>query len=177
MINKDRNVLLVLLVLFAICWGACETERDPCLTPVNVYVRAGTYRISDTNNIVLDTLLVNPVLGSVDSSDTVFLAGHSVNKFSGITLSPHADSCRWFLQPDSLYPQRRDTLTFYYQRQLKFISNACGYTYYFNISSVKSTVHAFADSTHAIDSVVLNNGSINGNANIENLKIYIHKHS
>ncbi|WP_123985265.1 DUF6452 family protein [Taibaiella soli] len=179
MTKKDRSLFTgVIMLLLTLGLVACETQRDPCLTPTTVYVRAGAYRFADTGTAVLDTFLLNPILGPADSPQKGYSAGQNVNKFyNEITLNPTVDSCSWYFVPDSAYLDRRDTITFYYYRQLKFISNACGYTYYYSINNVKSTRHGFADNIHAIDSVVLSSGTINGNANIENLKIYIHKNS
>lgn len=180
MTKKDRNLFTVIIAVFIslLFTSSCSTERDPCLTPTTVYVRTGAYRVADTGTAIIDTFMVNPIVGTVDTHLVAYLAGPGINKlYNVITLKPTQDSCSWFIQPDSLYPQRRDTFTFYYQRQLKFISNACGYAYYYSLDRVKSTVHAFADSIHGIDSVVIANGNINGNGNIENLKIYLHKKS
>ena len=178
MTKKDRNLFTgVILFLLTLGLIACETQRDPCLTPTTVYVRTGVYRLADTGRSVVDSYLVNAILGPADSPGKGYHAGNTNKLYAEITLNPNQDSCSWYLVPDSSFMQRRDTITFYYYRQLKFISNACGYTYYYAINNVKTAGRVFADSIHGIDSVVLSNGTINGNANIENLKIYMHKKS
>jgi len=141
---------------------SCETERDPCLQPTSVPLRIHALRPSnDTSSI--DTLLPDPWWKPLDSP-VALTFGSNVSNFN-LLLSPISDSCKYTLQPDTAVAAF-DTLTFYYNRRLQFISNACGYTYFFTLLQVRST-------THNIDSVKLNNGDVNSNVNTpEHVKIY-----
>jgi hypothetical protein len=174
MIKKTGNkLLLAIAAACALVQGACDTERDPCLEPVTVALTMHTYRSADTGTSTLDTLFANALFAPLDSNKIVYQA--KAIPVYRVTLSPVADSCRWYLQPDSAQVGKRDTLVFFYRRNLQFLSNACGYTYYYTVDSIRSTIRAFADTVHALDSVRLANGSINGKADVTHVKLYIHK--
>lgn len=173
MIKPGYKLLLAVISACALAQAACDTERDPCLEPVTVALTMHTYRRADTGTTIIDTSFANALFAPLDSEKVVYQV-KSVPVYR-ITLSPVADSCRWYLQPDSAQRRKRDTLTFFYRRRLQFLSNACGYTYYYSVDSVRSTVRAFADTVHAIDSVRLANGDVNGKADVTHLKIYIRK--
>lgn len=145
---------------------SCEQERDPCLQPTNAYVRLGCYRPADTGTGLIDTLLPNVILAA-DSEGVLkalYYGAKDISKMS-ILLSSIADSCTYIIQPDSGISVI-DTLQFYYDRELQFLSNACGYSYFFTIRKVNTT-------HHNIDSVRINNGDVNLNANAaENVQVF-----
>ena len=158
--------ILLLIITAIIFFASCETERDPCLTPRSTLARAGAYRrVSDTTNQVADSALPSPVFIALTSyTDTnAFIQTVTRNKFT-FQLSDVSDTCRWILRPDSA-SALQDTLTFLYSRQLHFISNACGYNYYFYLRQVTAT-------HNAIDSVSISNNDITSNASVENIRIY-----
>lgn len=164
MIKPGTIILLAILGLFLLVAG-CETERSPCLdASVNV-LRAGAYRRADTGTAILDSALRAPLFIALDAlSDTnVFVKTTGTNKFT-FQLSDVSDTTRWILRPDTA-GALQDTLTFIYQRQLHFINNACGYNYYYNLRSVRST-------RYAIDSVQLANAAVTSDASVEHLKIF-----
>lgn len=175
MIKTGHKLLLTVITLYALGQAACDTERDPCLEPVTVALTMHTYRLADTGTAIIDSSFANALLGPLDSDKVIYQA-KAIPAYR-ITLSPMADTCRWYLQPDSAQSKKRDTLVFHYKRKLQFLSNACGYTYYYTVDNVRSTTRNFADTLHAIDSVRLNNGDVNGKADVTHLKIYIHKKS
>lgn len=171
MTKGDKRLFTILLLSLSFAWLACNQTRQPCAQPKTVYVNAACYHvIADTNNvaIVADTLLPNPLIGVVDTAGkaAIFYYGqHNLFQFS-MFLNPNADSCQWFISPDSTNTSF-DTLTFAYQSKLQFLSNACGYTYYYNLNGVRTT-------HNNIDSVILENTNVTSNVNVEHLKIYIH---
>jgi len=172
-----RGMIQKLLLGMGVCLGfaACDKERDPCLEPKNVSVNLHFYRrAADTGTVFVDTLLPNMVLNPLDNPSVYTTGVRGVSRYS-LRLSPLEDSCRWYLQPDSTQPGKRDTLIFRYERRLHFISNACGYTYYYKLNEVKTTGRILADTIHAIDSVVIANRDIEGDASKEHLKIYFHR--
>ena len=126
----------------------------------------GAYRIADT--LTVDSSLPAPVVAAIDFNDSIKTTTYgtpNVGKFS-IYLSPQADSVRWLILPDtSAAITTADTLTFYYDKSLHFLSTACGYTYFYNLHSVHTT-------NHSIDSVVITNYNVNSDASKEHLKIY-----
>jgi hypothetical protein len=163
---KPAYILLLLLAAGMLLLASCETDRDPCLLPRTSLFRANAYtRGTDTATAVRDSFLPSPVFTALTAytPDNSFIQLSSRNKFA-FQLSDLNDVCQWVLQPDTLSPVR-DTLTFYYRRQLSFLSNACGYTYFYNIDSVTT-------SRNAIDSVQLGSRDVTSNASVENLRIY-----
>lgn len=163
--SKFAYILLAVL-LTCIFLQSCETERDPCLLPRTSLLRANAYtRVNDTSSAVRDTLLPSPVFIALTAytPDNSFIQLTTRNKFA-FQLSNLTDTCQWAIQPDTLSAVK-DTLTFYYKRQLSFLSNACGYTYLYNIDSVRTT-------RHALDSVQLGSRDVTSNASAENLRIY-----
>src|ERR1051325_2017392 len=145
--------ILIVLVLVAGVFYSCEKERDPCLQPRTIVLRAGAYHPADTGRPIHDTALPDPVLIAITTYTTQNAVHQTTqrNKFT-FQLSETADSCSWVVRPDSAVAIQ-DTLTFFYQRQLRFLSNACGYTYFFNLQQVRAT-------RHALDSVLINNSSV-----------------
>jgi hypothetical protein len=150
------------LVLSAMVLTSCEQGRNPCLQPTTVYVRAHTYQhLADSSTT--DTLLPNPRWIAIDSG-IALTYGKKVSRFT-FPLNPLADSARYALQPDSAVG-RFDTMVFYYRKRLQFLSNSCGYTYFYSLENIKSTLHL-------IDSVKLQNGDVNNDVNTaEHVQIY-----
>lgn len=154
-----------LLIITAIEQSCSKEEREPCLQPRTMVLLARTYHHADTGRAITDSLLPNPVLRPLTGGLTQYYFG-GVKRLKQFTfsLSNVADSSRWVLRPDSAYAIE-DTLTFYYQRQLHFLSNSCGYTNFYNLQSVQT-------SRHAIDSAIINRPDITTDANVINIKIY-----
>lgn len=159
-------VFTALLVLSFVAVFSCKKEeRDPCLQPRTILLRAHAYHHADTGTRVLDTLLPNPVLKPLTNGAVQYYFG-GVKRISQLSflLSNLADSSTWVIQPDSA-TGLEDTLTFYYQRQLHFLSNACGYTNFYNLQRVIAT-------RHALDSVIMAHSDVTTDANVEHLKLY-----
>jgi hypothetical protein len=175
MINNYRQLVVFLFVVF--CFAACTQERLPCPQPTIMSVIIGCHQV-----IALDTL-GNPIIGDTTFSNPEIVGQDSAGFWVTGTkyplgskqllahLSPIVDSCKWVVSPDtvSYVAGITDTITFHYQHQLNFLSNACGYAYFYNLQSVSAT-HTF------IDSATIINASVNTNINTEHVKIYIHKH-
>jgi hypothetical protein len=159
-----------LLWLFAAIVGAlaaCEKveERDPCLQPRTVTLKAGAYRrAGDTGTRVVDTALRFVIFRPIGGATALGFAGSS--KW-GVPLSPQADSCRYVLQSDtSAGVDLLDTLTFRYSRRTHFLSNACGYTYFFTLDTVVAT-------SNALDSVRLTSTlDVTNEADAEHIRIF-----
>lgn len=174
--SNKRSYIIVLLVI-SLVWVACQQERQPCMQPKVTTLRFGTYY----DSIIVDSaglrtvkdstvILPSPYVGALDSNKVTFTYYGILSRNSqfAISLSPVTDSCKWIISPDSTSAATGnfDTLTFYYDRKLQFLSNACGYTYYYNLHSVQTTYHM-------IDSVIIKNFSVTSNANIEHIKVYV----
>lgn len=149
----------------AIAWffAACTADRNPCLEPKVPKVHVACYQFKTDNYV--DTALPNAIFVSldIDSARYWYWAAKTISKFD-LVLSPLRDTARWILQADSAFSPI-DTLTFVYERKLKFISNACGYSHDYLIKEIIST-------NQNIDSVRVSNNSVTTKAGIENVKIY-----
>jgi hypothetical protein len=174
--TKGRIIILFFLALSCMAVGSCSTERDPCLQPQNVFLRMQFLRkAADTGTAFVDTLLPYMLLNPIDHPLPYMAAGVQKVSAFNIRLNPGVDSSRWYLQTDSAEVHRRDTLTFYYERQLHFISNACGYTYYYRLNDVRAVRRTLADTLHSIDSVVITQREVNNEAGKTHVNIYFHR--
>ncbi len=145
---------------------ACNKEaRDPCLQPRQTLMRAHAYHHADTGSAMLDTLLPAPLLIPLSGLPVQYeyLATPRSSQFS-FTLSGVADSSRWVIRPDTA-SMIQDTFTVFYDRQLRFLSNACGYTYFFNLKQITYT-------RHALDSAVIIHNDVTTDANVEHLNLF-----
>lgn len=153
----------IFFVVASILAASCSMDRDPCLQPVTTSMRLGAYRVIDSNKAVIDSFLPKPIWIAIDSDRGMQFADRTA-KFS-LQLSSVTDSCRYAIQPDSALAFF-DTLTFYYDRHLQFLSNSCGYTYYYSLKSIRTTYHQ-------VDSVKISNTDVNSDANSrEHVQIY-----
>lgn len=166
MTNKGiRHLYCVLFLLPVLFWAACSTERNPCLEPTLAKLNVGCYQYNVASKTFVDTLLPNANFVSldIDSARYWYYGANGLNKFS-IVLSPLRDTARWTLQVDSGF-SKMDTLSFIYERRLKFYSNACGYGNTYNLIKLISTFNN-------LDSVQIFNTDVSTKAGIENVKIF-----
>lgn len=166
-----KPIHTIIIVLISVFFTAsCEQVRNPCFEPTINGMRFQTYQAyeGDTGIVIADSFLPSARLVVLDSN--ILFSQEGRNNLIGIWLSSKADSTRYTLLPDTNKPfingyPATDTITFYYQRKLHFISQACGYTYYYNLYDIKST-------TNSLDSIVINNGSVTNDVNVQHVKIY-----
>ena len=160
------TVWLCLCVLLTFFFEACTQERQPCLTPKIASLNIECIHFHDTATTTKDTALPQAIFGAItDSGTQLTLYGTPSADFT-ISLSPRADSCRWLVTTDSVnFPF--DTISFYYTRKLQFLSNACGYTYFYSLNSVRTT-------NNNIDSIHITNPSVTNDVNRKQLQIFIH---
>lgn len=164
MIRSREILLLIVFVAISFSWIACEKERDPCLQPTVMPVRFGTYQPADTGSLGRDTTLPAAVVGLADTP-VLWYYGSKANKFS-IVFSPIADSVRWIIAPDTNdRTNGTDTITFYYDRKVQFLSTGCGYTYFYTIKNIATT-------NKRIDSVKITGTEVTSDAKIEHVKIF-----
>ena len=162
MIKKDALFLACLGAMFFFL-TACEQDRDPCLQPTSVPMRVIAKRPL-TDSMFVDSLLPDPVWLRIDTALGLVYPSNT-SSFS-LLLSPLTDSCSYALMPDSSAVNSIDTLTFYYNRNLHFLSNACGFTYFFSLQRISTT-------TNNIDSVRIINSDVNLNASApEHVQIF-----
>ena len=169
MTNLQIRSIFFALSFFCLCLFSCSTNIQPCSQPTEFPVHMHTSQVVgyDTNHIAIirDTVMAKPVIGFV-RNDTAYRYAFSSQPFSDFNmfLSTLSDSTSFFISPDSTLGY--DTLTFYYSRQRQFISNSCGFGYYFNIQSIRTT-HNY------IDSILIENTNVTNNASTQNLRLYI----
>jgi hypothetical protein len=144
---------------------ACNTQRSPCMEPVSAQLNMHCYQHIDSNNTYIDTLLPNVNMGAIEiDSARYWYIGAKRSALFAIVLSPVMDTTHWIMQPDSAVAVW-DTLQFVYKRNLKFVSNACGYIYTYTLQQVSAT-------HHCIDSVAVNDPEITTKASSEHVKVF-----
>lgn len=167
MTNRNKYRLLILMLLCSIAWVACTQERQPCLTPkIAVLNIECMHKITDTAEIYADTALPTALLTAfTNGGQQRFIYRGQTSTFT-LSLSSVSDSCKWAITTDTL-GANADTLTFFYERKLQFLSNACGYADFYKLTAVNTT-HVM------IDSVIIKNTSVNNNVSTKHLQVYIH---
>jgi hypothetical protein len=160
----------MLLACCVTAWLSCTQTRQPCLTPKTAGLNVEcVHLVTDTSTVPVDTVLQAAVFIALTDSAKVEVIDSLYNSLFTLSLSPVASSCKYMIATDTLSSSLYDTLTFFYQRNLQFLSNACGYTYFYYLDSVHT-------SHFNIDSVIIANASVTNNVNTEHVKIYIHPH-
>jgi hypothetical protein len=164
---KWKYLPVILLALCCVSWVACTQQRQPCLTPKIASLIMETIHFkSDTSTVFVDTALPSAVFIPLTNVAAYKITYPLASSFT-LSLSPDSNACQWRFTTDTLNAVAYyDTLTFYYQRKLQFLSNACGYTDFYSIDSVHTT-HNIVDSLHVI------NTSVTNNVNTKHLQVYI----
>ncbi len=156
-ISSGKKNIILLLVIIAGLLGlaSCETDDPGCYQPTVVTAVCG-FSVRDTQ-IVADTLSTNPLVivdkvlprfrdSFMDSPEMKILAEDSVllirgqkgARELGIAFNQAKDSVRYSFRTDTTSTVY-DTITVHYNSSLHFISNGCGYNYYFGIEKVTHT--------------------------------------
>ncbi len=170
-LHKKSSIALSARVVLLVCCSllfACTQERQPCLTPKTASLNLKcVHYLTDTNKTTQDTSLPRAVFIPLTSGQLKSLYYTTSSANFTISLSPVADSCSWLITTDSLL-QAFDTLNFHYQRKLQFLSNACGYTCFYSLTSATTT-------NNNIDSILITNPSVTNDVNNRQLKIFFHR--
>ena len=157
---------LVLYLLIIVILVSCTHERQACLTPkIASFKIECVHEPTDTSTIPIDTALPNAVFGCFTSNGLVSSI-YSQQSIFTLSLSSVSDTCKWLFTTDSL-KHSFDTLVFYYQRQLQFLSNACGYAYFYSMDSMHTT-------HNNIDSEFIITKSVTNDVKPTHIHIYIH---
>lgn len=170
--TKPLRYLAVIFAAVALFTGAsCTQQRLPCMEPRMAVLNIKTLHFKlATDTKPVDTGLPSAVFIALTQQGKKGLIFSTASSFN-LSLSSVSDSSVWTFSTDSLTKNTiDDTLVFYHRRNLHFISNACGYTYYFDLDSVHST-------KNNIDSLRIMNPEVTNNVNTNHLQIYIrHDH-
>ena len=174
-----RNTCLWLLSIFLILGIFSCTQEDDCYVPRSVYAKFGfksrdsliNYDVNGRDSsklIIADTPLYYPSFSSKGTpQDIKIMADANRAIYMSVPLNPDADSINYLFQPNSDTPII-DSITIFYSHKYHFISNNCGYTYYYNIDSLKY-------SKLIIDSIGINKSEITQNATDQNLYLFFYK--
>lgn len=155
--------LILLMLTLGVLASCGKEQRDPCLQPRDAVLRLHCMHYVDTAGTPSDTLLPNPLLIPIDSKTPYIFGGVKRLSSFPVSLSEVSDSCQWVLRPDSA-SSVADTINFFYTRNLHFISNACGYTYFFHVDRVTTT-------RNAIDSAILVKADVSTDNTSEHLRL------
>jgi len=155
---------LALVALTLLLYASCTQQRQPCITPMYASLILKTVRPGATGSAI-DTPMPAAVFGAITNAGTKGIIFPQSASFS-LSLSPVSDSCQWIFAPDTTTGTLLDTVLLKYTRQLEFISNACGYTYFYTLTGVTST-------KQNIDSIIITNTSVTNNVNNSHLQVYI----
>jgi predicted nucleic-acid-binding Zn-ribbon protein len=172
MIRKNKYRILTIIALCSAIWAACTQTRTQCFTPTIASLNLVCMHLTtDTGTIFSDTALPAAFWVAFTNSGPKATLYSTQNSNFTISLSSDNDTCKWGLTTDTtistINKTNIDTLTFIYKQHLQFISNACGYAYFYNLDTVITT-HKI------IDSVLITNPSVTNNVNTTQLQIYIH---
>jgi len=158
------------IFLFAFCclaWMACTQQRQPCLTPKIASLNmVCMHKTTDTATVFADTALPTALLVAFTNAGSKGIIYPYQSANFTISLSSDSDYCKWGFTTDTS-GGNLDTLSFFYQRRVQFISNACSFAYFYTLDSVHTT-HRMIDSLHVINTNVTNN------VNTTHLQIFIH---
>jgi len=89
-----------------------------------------------------------PEMIVIGEDSTYGVAGREISTLS-FPFNPEKQSIRYSFRADTTGTQY-DTLTFFYTPTPHFVNNNCGYTFYYNLDSVRSTNH-MVDSSYIIN--------------------------
>lgn len=131
---KHFIVLAVLALMLAM---ACSDETSVCDQALSTDMRVRFKR--DSVGKIRDTTMPKVTLYAINADGSKLDSIYRRQAVSTIfmTLSPVADSCRYYLKVDSSLIA--DTLTFRYTRAPHFVSPGCGFATFFDLDTVIST--------------------------------------
>lgn len=151
------------MLLFA----ACKPKDPDCYQSVIVlnytqfqtrYLTIDTVRIDsfsyrlDTIEHKRDSIMNFPEMLVLDEDSAYGVAGKEIAMLPS-PFNPAKASIKYRFSADTTVKTLFDTLTFYYTPTPHFINNSCGYTYYYNLDSVKTT-------NNMLDSTFVGNPSL-----------------
>lgn len=154
-----------MLCLVLICSLLACKQTATCYEPQNVALRGGFYYY-DVDQKLTDTLLENAVL-IFGEGNNYFQQLKQNNRFS-FPLSQSKDTVSFVFQADSssTASDQLDTLQLSYNRELTFISTACGFQHFFQLQGITY-------SKHVIDSVIIFTPAITNDINKQHLQIVL----
>lgn len=152
-------------ICFFVFGSSCDVAKNPCLLPTLATVNVQCVRLDAGSGKYVDTALVNAnfMCLDIDSARYWYYGARRVSRFA-LVLAPQKDTVRWTLQVDSGF-SKIDTFFFVYESRLTFYSNACGYSYKYQLKQVPYT-------RHNLDSCSIINPEIGTKADVQNVQIF-----
>jgi len=141
----------ILLFLLAAVVVACDDETKFCDQALNTDLHMRFIR--DSAGFTRDTTMAQVTLYAL-KMDSIYRKQAVSDVF--LSLSPVADSSRFYLKVDSI--SEPDTITFRYKRAPHFVSPGCGFATFFNLDTVIST-------NNTIQSLLINQRAITSTTN------------
>jgi hypothetical protein len=178
-------LFLLAALLCGLLMASCESKDQECYEPVLVRV-SNAFVVTDTQTIKVpigdsiqtkdslirvyrDSAMLNAEMKILDEDKPFTVTGtEQADRVMRIALNPDKDSTRYTFRADTTAGSLIDTITFYYVPIVHFISNSCGYNYYYTLSDVKFTQKLF-------DSVAMLNTNVTNDIKIRNVQLYFRK--
>ncbi len=176
---RKRIHIIIGILAFLVYTISCTPKEQECYQPMNTTAKAAfmvreirdSIIVTDTSTrdttiyLRRDTGLIAPVFYSIDEIPALRIAGTRGANVMAFPLNPDKDSIKYLIKADSTL-DIADTLTIYYSAILKFVSNDCGFTNYYNIVNYKCTNNIF-------DSVSLQTKEVTNLGSDRHLLLYI----
>lgn len=176
--NRLKYLAGLLLIISGL--AACEPEAPECYEPDHITTnlnfikkQVDTVHLVDSttgmsrDSLVItfpDTLMKSPRAFSLNSTNNVSIIAQPNSGSVAVLMNPDSNAIAYRVQYDSTVFDA-DTITIYYKPSLHFISNACGYTYYYHIDSVNGT-------RNVLDSVFILNDAVTNEASTRHIGLY-----
>lgn len=177
--NKDFKLFLILFAGL-IFIASCESKDPECYQPTVVQALCkfkfrdtqivqipvgvdSNFFTRDTIDIFPDSVMNSPQMRIIGESKDILIQNTRAAALR-ILFNSSKDSIRYSFRTDTT-SNVFDTITFYYEPTVHFISNNCGYNYFYSIQKVKHT-------THMLDSFAIPNGNVTDDAQIENVQLF-----
>lgn len=162
--SMSKIIIQFVLLLYLSVLISCN-QSATCYEPQNIAMRGGLFQY-DTDNKLIDTLMNNALIIFGDS--TIYYQPIKQNSNFSFPLSQFNNSVSFVFQADSasMASDNFDTIQLAYDRELTFISTACGYQHHFTLKTVNYT-------QHLIDSVIISTASITNDINKQHLQIVL----
>ena len=172
------------LLACLLAWASCETKGPECYQPITVnlsngfivtdsvrvyyYIPPDSTRNDSIGFVYHDSIMAFSEMKVLDK-DTLFrlIGTEAPNNVMSISLDPSTDSIRYTFRADTA-SSVFDTITYYYTSTIHFVSNSCGYNYYYTLNNVKST-------GNMLDSIALINNQVTNDASVRNVQFYFKK--
>lgn len=164
--------------MMAVSFSSCEKDEPECFESNLILSRVSfigknlmrmdtlidSVFVDTTITVYRDTLFKSPILYSFNQDVNVQVIGSPYLNYMGLPLNPDEKSIRYALVYDTTR-SLADTLTYFYQTSVHFISNDCGFTHFYRIDSIQTT-------KHLIDSVTINERKVGDNAADRHIHLY-----